>query len=229
MKLLVESLLKCYFSPEQICGRIKLLKGHIVSIETIYQFIWTDKKKGGALYTYLRRQGRKYRKRGGSKDNRGVLKNQVSIDDRPAIVDEKARFGDLEIDTVIGRNHKGVLLTINDRYTGLVWIRKLKSKESEALAREAIGALLSFKELICTMTADNGKEFAHHELIAFELDIDVYFAHPYHSWERGANENTNGLIRQFFPKGSDIENLSEERIKIVQDRLNDRPRKRLGY
>lgn len=157
------------------------------------------------------------------------MKNQVSIDERPIIVDEKCRFGDLEIDTVIGKNHKGALLTINDRCTGQVWIRKLKGKEAGSLAEETIKVLMPFKEIIHTITADNGKEFACHELIARELNIDMYFAHPYHSWERGANENTNGLIRQFFPKGSDFETLSVERIQIVQDRLNDRPRKRLGF
>lgn len=229
IKQLVDSLLSDYFSPEQICGRIKLLKGYIVSIETIYRYIWEDKRKGGCLYTYLRRNGRRYSKRGNYNDSRGTLKNQVSIDERPSIVDEKQRFGDLEIDTVIGKKHKGVLLTINDRCTGILWIRKLSSKEAESLADETIKALMPFKGLIHTITADNGKEFACHERIAKELGVNVYFAHPYHSWERGANENTNGLIRQFFPKGSDIENLSIERILIVQDRLNDRPRKRLGY
>lgn len=229
IKLFVRSLLENYYSPEQICGRIKLLKGYMVSIETIYRYIWSDKKKGGNLHTFLRRQGRRYRKRGSNKDSRGVLKNQVSIDQRPAIVDEKSRFGDLEIDTVIGKNHKGALLTINDRCTGLVWIRKLAGKEAKSLAAETIKALRPFKQRIHTITADNGKEFALHEQIANELEISVFFAHPYHSWERGANENTNGLIRQFFPKGTDIENLSEERIQIIQERLNDRPRKRLEY
>lgn len=229
LKLLVDSLLQANYSPEQIKGRISLLKGVIVSPETIYKYIWQNKKQGGSLYTFLRHNGKRYRKRGAAKDNRGILRNQVSIDKRPDIVDQKSRFGDLEIDTVIGKNHKGALLTINDRRTGLVWIRKLKGKEAESLAVETVKALLPFKDMIHTITADNGKEFALHEMIAKELNVDVYFAHPYHSWERGANENTNGLIREFFPKGADFESLSVERIQIVEDNLNNRPRKRLEF
>lgn len=165
----------------------------MVSVGAIYKQIWQDKKQGGSLYTHLRHNGKRYRKRGTAKD------------------------------------HKRALLTINDRQTGLVWIRKLKGKEAKSLAIETVNALLPFKDMIHTITADNGKEFALHERIAKELKVDVYFAHPYHSWERGANENTNGLIRQFFPKGADFESLSEDRIQIVQDNLNNRPRKRLGF
>ena len=117
---------------------------------------------------------------------------------------QQHRFGDLEIDTVIGKNHKGTLLTINDRRIGLVWIRKLKGKEAESLTVETIKALLPFKDMIRTITADNGKEIALHERIAKELNVDIYFAHPYYSWERGANEHTNGFIRQFYPKGADL-------------------------
>jgi len=147
----------------------------------------------------------------------------------PAIVDQKVRFGDLELDTVIGKNHKGALLTMNDRVTGLLWIRMLTGKEAAPLTEKAIETLMPYKHLIHTATADNGKEFAFHHRIADELEIDVYFAKPYHSWERGANENTNGLIRQYFPKGTDFESISEQQVKEVQDKLNNRPRKRLGY
>ena len=139
------------------------------------------------------------------------------------------RFGDLELDTVIGKNHKGALLTMNDRVTGLLWIRMLTGKEAAPLTEKAIETLMPYKHLIHTATADNGKEFAFHHRIADELEIDVYFAKPYHSWERGANENTNGLIRQYFPKGTDFESISEQQVKEVQDKLNNRPRKRLGY
>ncbi len=144
---------------------------------------------------------------------------------RPAIVDEKTRFGDLEIDTIIGKNHQGAMLTINDRVTGLVWIRKLQGKEAEPVAQKTIEALLPLKDLIHTITADNGKEFAHHQTIGQGLGVDVYFAKPYHSWERGANENTNGLIRQYFPKGTSFESVTDKDIEYVQNRLNNRPRK----
>ena len=217
------------YSPEQISGRAKLDKLACVSHERIYQFVWEDKKSGGKLFEKLRHQGRKYRKRGNAKDSRGIIKNRTDIDQRPAIVDEKTRFGDLEIDTVIGKNHQGALLTINDRATSLVWIRLLDSKHQEPLTKATIEALESIKKQLKTMTADNGKEFAGHQKIAQDLEIDFYFAKPYRSWERGANENTNGLIRQYFPKASSFENITQEDVLAVQNKLNNRPRKKLGY
>ena len=213
------------YSPEQITGRAKLDGVSCVSHECIYQYIWKDKKQGSRLFEKLRHTGRKYRKRGNSKEKRGILKDRVSIDKRPSIVDEKVRFGDLEIDTVIGQNHQGALLTINDRVTSLVWIKLLDGKHSEPLTKATIQALLPLKQQIKTITADNGKEFALHQEIAKELNVDFYFAKPYHSWERNTNENTNGLIRQYFPKGSSFENVNHD----VQDKLNNRPRKKLGY
>jgi IS30 family transposase len=229
VKVYVEGQLKEGFSPEQIVGRAKLLGLKMVSHECIYTDIWKDKKLGGNLHESLRHNGRKYRKRGALKDTRGIIKNRTDISQRPAIVDKKERFGDLEIDTVIGKNHQGALLTINDRVTGLVWIRILESKHEAPLTMATIKALNPFKEQIKTITADNGKEFAGHEKIAEELEIDMYFARPYHSWERGANENTNGLIRQYFPKGSSFENITQEQVDYVQNKLNNRPRKRLGF
>ena len=181
------------------------------------------------MFKHLRRRGRHNAKRGSKTNGRGFIKNRVDIDERPSIVDEKVRFGDLEIDTIIGKNHKGALLTINDRVTGLVWIRCLSGKEAEPLAKAAVKALMPIKELIHTITADNGKEFSFHEKIAEKLNIFIYFAKPYHSWERGANENTNGLIRQYFPKGTDFGDITQEQVIRVQNILNSRPRKRLGY
>lgn len=217
------------YSPEQIVGHCKRMGIPMVSHERLYQWLWNDKKCKGVLHMNLRRKGRKYRKRGNSKDTRGIITGRVDISMRPAIVDQKERFGDLELDTVIGKNHKGALLTMNDRATGLLWIRKLAGKEANPLTEKAIEALLPYKHLIHTATADNGKEFAFHQKIAESLEISVYFARPYHSWERGANENTNGLIRQYFPKGTDFESISEQQVKEVQDKLNNRPRKRLGF
>jgi len=217
------------YSPEQIVGHCKRKGISMVSHERLYQWLWWDKKSKGELHTHLRRKGRKYRKRGNSKDTRGIITGRVDISMRPAIVDQKVRFGDLELDTVIGKNHKGALLTMNDRVTGLLWIRMLTGKEAAPLTEKAIETLMPYKHLIHTATADNGKEFAFHQKIADKLEIDVYFAKPYHPWERGANENTNGLIRQYFPKGTDFESISEHQVKEVQDKLNNRPRKRLGY
>jgi transposase, IS30 family len=217
------------YSPEQIVGYCKNNAIPMVSHERLYQWVWNDKKRKGTLHTHLRRKGRKYRKRGNAKDTRGIIKDRVHISKRPAVVDLKERFGDLEFDTVIGQNHQRALLTINDRATSMVWIKLLSGKQAEPLTQNTIEALVPYKGLIYTGTADNGKEFAFHKKIAESLAIDFYFATPYHSWERGANENTNGLIRQYFPKGSDFKNITHEQVLQVQDKLNNRPRKRLGF
>ena len=201
----------------------------MVSHETIYQWIWQDKRMGGELHKRLRRQGRKYSKRGSKNAGRGFIPNRVDIDQRADIVEQKQRFGDLEIDTIIGKNHKGAILTINDRATSRVWIRKLSGKEAAPLAKKTAAALRKVKRLLYTITAVNAKEFAKHEEIAQELDIRFYFCKPYHSWERGANENTNGLIRQYIPKGTDFNEVTDKQIRWIENQLNNRPRKRLGY
>ena len=229
IRLHVEELLKEDFSPEQISGRTKLEGNPCVSFERIYQHVWQDKKDGGLLYLHLRRRGRKNRKRGNSKDTRGIIKDRIGIEQRPAIVDEKLRFGDFEIDTIIGQNHQGAILTMNDRRSGLLLMRKLDGKDAGPVVIKAIEALLPIKDLIYTITADNGKEFAYHKEISQALEIDFYFARPYHSWERGANENTNGLVRQYFKKGTSFEDITDEDIERVQNQLNNRPRKKLSY
>ena len=229
VKQLVNEYLNKDYSPEQIAGRLKKEGKNCVSPERIYQYIWSDKKKGGILYKHLRHNGRKYRKRGNSKDTRGIIKDRIDIDKRPAIVDEKIRIGDLEIDTVIGKNHKGALLTINDRVSSNVWIAKLDGKNAEELAQKTIEILNPLNDFVHTITADNGKEFAEHKKISEALNLDFYFAKPYHSWERGANENTNGLIRQYFTKGSSFENITIYDVQNVQNVLNNRPRKKLNY
>lgn len=229
MKRKVKKLLKADLSPEQITGRCKLEGKEMVSHETIYQWIWADKRTGGELYKLLRRQGRKYAKRGSKNAGRGFIPNRVDIEQRPNIVEQKERFGDLEIDTIIGKNHKGAILTINDRATSRVWIRKLSGKEAAPLAKKTVSALRKVKHLIHTITADNGKEFAKHEEIAQKLELNFYFCKPYHSWERGANENTNGLIRQYIPKGTDFSEITDKQIRWIENKLNNRPRKRLRY
>lgn len=225
----VEEKLNDDLSPEQVVGLAALEKEKCVSHECIYQHIWSDKKQGGTLYKHLRTRGKRYRKRGASKDKRGIIRGRIDIDQRPAIVAEKSRFGDMEIDTVIGKNHQGALVTINDRKTSLVKIKKVPTKEALVVQQATTEALLPLKELLHTITADNGKEFAEHETISKNLEISFYFAKPYHSWERGANENTNGLIRQYFPKKTDFSTITDEQVKWVEDKLNNRPRKRLGF
>lgn len=229
MRKRIIKLLKKGFSPEQIVGRSRLEGIAMVSHETIYRWIWEDKRRGGKLHKYLRRQGRRYAKRGSKNAGRGFIPGRVDIDERPEIVELKERFGDLEIDTIIGKNHKGAILTINDRATSRVWIRKLSGKEAIPVAKIAVWELRKVKNLIHTITADNGKEFAKHEEIAQKLEIKFYFCKPYHSWERGANENTNGLIRQYIPKGKDFSEVTNKQIKWIENKLNNRPRKRLGY
>ena len=229
IKNYVESKLSEDYSPEQISERAKIEGIKCVSPERIYQHIWEDKRQGGELYNYLRRRKKRYRKRGNSKDSRGIIKDKVSIDERPKIVDKKERFGDLEIDTIIGRNKKGAILTINDRWSGKVWIKKLEGKFAKPLSEKAVEVLYPIKELIHTITGDNGKEFADHKAISKQLGLSFYFAHAYHSWERGANENTNGLIRQYIPKKTDFSTITDEYIEYVQNKLNNRPRKRLNF
>ena len=229
VRLRVEAMLREDYSPEQIVGRCKLEGLECVSVETIYQYVWGDKRRGGDLHTHLRRKGRKYRKRGAKKDSRGVIRDRVSIDERPKVVDDKSRFGDLEIDLIMGANHRRALLSANDRASGISWIALLEGKDSKALADKAAEMLMPFKGLLHTVTSDNGKEFAEHKAIAKSLAVDYYFAHPYHSWKRGANENMNGLIRQYLPKGTPFDGLDDNEIKRIRDKLNNRPRKKLGF
>jgi IS30 family transposase len=222
----VEYLLRQDLSPEQVVG--KSLKDDVVCVshETIYKHIWEDKKKGGNLYIHLRNQGKLYRKRGASKDKRGQIVGRIGIENRPKEVSEKQRFGDLEIDLVIGKDHKQALLTINDRATGMLKMKKIESKEAEIVKIAAIELLENWKPFLHTITSDNGKEFAKHQAIASALKIDYFFANAYCSWERGANENLNGLVRQYFKKGSDFSLITEEEVKNVVEKLNNRPRKR---
>jgi IS30 family transposase len=226
---LIERFLCKDFSPEQICGFLARTHNFRISHETIYKYVLADKAKGGSLYRHLRNSHKKRKKRYGSYDNRGHIKGRISIDERPAIVDARKRIGDWEIDTIIGKRHKGALLTLVERKTKLTLIRKLPRKQADLVAEAAIDLLDPYKGKVLTITADNGQEFAHHEYIKEHLKAKVYFAHPYHAWERGLCENTNGLIRQYFPKGMNFETITDEHIQLAMNRLNNRPRKTLGY
>jgi len=225
----VVTLIKTDWSPEQISGTLRFENNISVSHETIYRLIWEDKKTGGKLYEHLRRKGKKYNKRGQGKSSRGHIKNRVSIDDRPQIVDDKSRIGDWEIDTVVGKNHSGALVTIVERTTKFALAMQVNSKKAEDVTQATIKLLRPYKDLVYTITSDNGKEFAYHEQIAKELETQVYFAHPYSSWERGLNENTNGLLRQYFPKGTDFKQVSQNQVDQAISKLNGRPRKLLEY
>jgi IS30 family transposase len=225
----VKLLLEGDLSPEQVTGLMKDEGKVTVSHETIYQYVWEDKSRGGDLHSHLRNNGRKYRKRGSYKDSRGIIKNKQSIDQRPSIVDKKVRFGDIEIDLIIGMNHQQAIVTINDRVSGVLKMGKVKSKEAHEVRLVVNDLLEEWIPYIHTITSDNGKEFAQHEEIAGNLMIDYYFAHPYHSWERGANENLNGLIRQYFPKKTDFTIITDQQVKAVETKLNNRPRKRHGF
>jgi transposase, IS30 family len=226
---LVEEGLNKQWSPEQISQTAKSKGIECVSHERIYQYVWSDKQNGGNLYVNLRNRGKKYRKRGAEKDKRGIITNRVSIHERPAIVGEKARVGDWEGDTIIGKDHKGAILTTNERKSGYVLLAKLGGKNADDLAAKMVAVLSPYQAVCHTMTFDNGKEFARHEEIAAALNLSVYFADPYASWQRGANENTNGLIRQYIPKKTDFDTISDQRIQEIQDLINNRPRKRLNW
>lgn len=226
---LIETKICLDFSPEQVSGWLSKEQGIAISHERIYQHVWTNKSGGGELYKHLRHSNKKRKKQYGSKDKRGQIRNRVSIEERPEIVGKKARIGDWEIDTVIGKNHQGALVTIVDRVSKFTLIKKVGSKHAEVVTQATIMLLKPHMDKVLTITADNGKEFAGHESIAEQLDAAVYFAHPYSSWERGLNENTNGLIRQYFTKGSSFENITDDDVNEVMKKLNHRPRKTLNY
>ena len=224
----IRTLIEQDLSPEQVSNYLEMHRGLRLHHETIYQFIYRDKGHGGELHKHLRIANKPYRKRYGKYDRRGQIVNRVSIDERPKIVDEKSRIGDWEGDTIIGKGHKGALLTLVERKTLYTVIVPLRGKNAEQLKQAAIEVLTHLKQQVLTVTFDNGKEFAEHEQMAKALEADIYFAHPYASWERGINENTNGLIRQYFPKGTDLRDVTIEQTQMVMDRLNNRPRKTRG-
>lgn len=222
----VEDLLAKQWSPEQISGRLALEQQPTVSHERIYRHIYADKRRGGTLYRHLRCQKQR-RKRYGSYDRRGQLPARRSIDERPAVVERKARVGDWEADTIIGGERRGAIVSLVERRSKLTRLAPVAHNTAE-LVGQAVTAQLA-PLAVQTITSDNGREFAAHQQIAQALKADFYFAHPYASWERGLNENTNGLVRQYFPKKSDFRRLTAAELNQVAERLNSRPRKTLGY
>ena len=224
-----EHYLKEDWSPEQISGTLAEQEKIHISHETIYQHVWADKYAGGTLFKHLRWSRRKRRKRYGKHDQRGQIRNRVSIDERPQVVAQKTRIGDWEVDTIIGTRHKGALVTAVERKTKFTCIKQVPDRKANTVTQALSDMLSPYKNRVLTITVDNGKEFASHQKIAQALGAAVYFAHPYHAWERGLNENTNGLIRQYFPKNSDLTTPNTTKVRFVQNRLNNRPRKSLNF
>jgi len=220
-------------SPELISGRWKVMGIDGVSHEAIYQWVWRGKRQKdpiiSKLYKHLR-HGRRQRKRGNYNDSRGILKARVSIEERPEVVEERSRLGDLEGDFMVGKAHKSALLVLTDRATLLTRLKKVSNRQADTI-ETAIEQMLARipKSFVKTLTLDNDKGFANHQSIADTLDADVYFTRPYTSQDKGTVENRIGVIRQFFPKGTDLRKVSSERIKTVERFLNNRPIRKFGY
>ena len=224
----VDRLICKEWSPEQISGWMKKNMDIAVSHEWIYQYVLKDKLTSGSLFLHLRCK-KKRKKRYGSNYQRGNLINRVSIDKRPGIVDLRSRIGDWEADTIIGKAHKQAIVSLTERKFGLALVYKVdrRTKENTEVAIKKL--LNSVSDKVHTITSDNGKEFGNHEKIAKGLKCSIYFAHAYSSWERGTNENTNGLIRQYFLKNRDFRTITDKELIHAMKRLNNRPRKRFGY
>jgi len=227
---MIEEKLTEKWSPEQIAGVLK--SNHIlISPESIYRHVWANKKAGGLLYTHLRRRGKKYNHRGAKTAGRGCIPNRVDIQQRPAIVESKRRIGDWEGDTIIGAKQQGVILSLVDRKSKFTLLTKMDGKYANQVPELITKCFKRLPKKVArhTITFDNGKEFSQHDKITKQTGLRCYFATPYHSWERGLNEHTNGLVRQYCPKGSNLTHYSDEDIQHVENQLNNRPRKVLQY
>lgn len=225
----VARLIRADLSPEQTANRLALEGGLQISHEAIYQHLYADKRNGGDLHAHLRSQKPRRKRYASWQERRGMIRNRVSIDERPEIVEQRSRIGDWEGDTVIGKNHQGGLVTLAERKSRYVLAGHIRSKHAAGVTDQVNRLLRPHQDKCHTITFDNGKEFAEHESMAATLKADIYFAHPYHSWERGLNENSNGLLRQYFPKGMALTDITEEQVQRAIERLNHRPRKVLGF
>jgi IS30 family transposase len=226
----VKADLRQKWSPEQISGRLEAEQGNpSVSHETIYQMIYSQPPGHEHFMKYLRIRHKKRYKKRGQPPKKGGIPNRVSIEARPPIVETNTEVGHWEGDTIIGFDHDGVLLTLVERVTKFTLVAKLPTRKADPLAEVAVARLSQCSLPVKSLTLDNGLEFASHQQITAQIGIAVFFAHPYHSWERGLNENTNGLIRQYIPKGQRIGPLSAEFVSSIETELNHRPRKALGF
>ena len=226
---LVEECLKSEWSPEQISGRLEEYGILYISHETIYKYIWADKEAGGDLHTYLRCAQKIRRKRYRAYDSRGQLANKRHISERPKSVETRKTCGHWEIDTVAGKGSKDCIVTIVERKTGFTLIGKMPNKTMRSLNERTLQLIARHPEQFKSITSDNGTEFHDYKQIERKTGIPFYFATPYHSWERGTNENTNGLIRQYLPKGTSMKSLTQCQCNAIAKKLNTRPRKRLAY
>jgi transposase, IS30 family len=225
---LVEGLLRRQWSPEQVAGHLRRTGQLAISHETIYRHVWRDKKRGGLLYTHLRGARKRRRKRYGAYDSRGRLAGKRMIAERPTEVEARSHVGHWEADTVMGAGTKDCVATLVERKTGLVLIGKLADRTARALSRR-LTRLIRGAGRVETVTADNGTEFHDYPRVERLTGAAFYFARPYHSWERGSNENANGLIRQYLPRGMSMAGLSQQQCNAIARKLNTRPRKRLGF
>lgn len=221
--MIVEARLREDWSPAQIAGTQEV----VISVERIYQHVAADRQQGGTLWQHLRRRKRRRRHRCGTPRERQRFGGR-RIDERPAIVERRGRVGDWEGDTIVGKGQARIV-TLVDRKSGWTRLRKVPNGTATAVAAAVLSVLHSVRACVHTLTWDNGSEFAEHRLVDIALDADSYFAMPYSSWQRGCNENLNGLLRQYIPKGCDISQFTDEQIQQIEDKLNRRPRKRLGY
>jgi transposase, IS30 family len=216
------------WSPEQISGRLKREQQIRISHEWIYQYVFANRRLGGTLFQHLR-QLKKRRKRNRGYTRQRRLPNMVSIEFRPAIVERRERLGDWEVDTLLGKQEGQALVTLTDRKSRLTLVGRTENRSSAAVRQQICRLLLPYQGNVWSLTSDNGKEFADHEEIARTLGASFYFAHPYAAWERGTNENTNGLLRQYFPKHASLQDISEAQVEAAMNKLNHRPRKTLGF
>ena len=200
-----------------------------ISHETIYRYVWKDKREGGHLYLLLRQACKRRRKRYGAHDSRGIMRGKRPIEERPKSAERRSRMGHFEVDTVLGRGSAHCIMTLVDRKTGYVIIRKLRRRTTSETNAQLLKVIRQQAVPFKTITADNGTEFHQYRQVEEATDVRFYFAKPYHSWERGTNENTNGLIRQYLPKATSMAHLTQFGCDAIAAELNNRPRKRLGY
>lgn len=218
-----KTLLALQWSPEQIAGKLP------ISHETLYQHVYAEKKLGGGLWKNLRCQKLKKKRYASGRDRRGQIPSRRPLSERPAYIDSRKQIGHWECDTVIGAKHKGAIVTVVERKSGYAVIAKVSNKTADLVGSAIISMLKPFEARVKTLTYDNGKEFCAHARIDEALGSIGYFARPFASWERGSNENFNGLLRQYVPKNRSMDEITDEEIKMIENRLNNRPRKRLGF
>ncbi len=224
-----DMLIKNQWSPEQIAGRLKVEKNLSLHHETIYRYLMSNKENGGLLYKHLRHSNKTYRRRSRSQGRYIGIPNRTDIDERPEVINNRERVGDWEGDLIIGANHKGAIVTLDERKSKIRLAFPINNKLAKWTTEAIVLLLTPFKAFVKSITFDNGREFAKHTEAAEKLQCETYFAKPYHSWERGQNENANGLLRQYFPKGMELIDIAVEEVLRAVDKLNSRPRKCLGF